>query len=145
MTDKYYEQLWETILSGNVWHGKVANRRKSGSMYWAKQTVAPITNGAGQINRFVGILTDISPLKQREQQLEVLERVLRHNLRNEMTVIRGRAELIRWQVEAETATQVETILTKSDELIQLVEKERVIAEALSDDHQLIDIDVGTVV
>ena len=41
--------------------------------------------------RLRGIVQDISSRKQREQQMQVLNRVLRHNLRNDMNVIWGRA------------------------------------------------------
>ncbi|WP_286238648.1 PAS domain-containing protein [Neptuniibacter halophilus] len=38
--------LWETIESGNKWHGYVKNLRKDGAYYWVKATVIPnIRNG----------------------------------------------------------------------------------------------------
>ncbi|WEL17327.1 Signal transduction histidine kinase, contains PAS domain [Halorhabdus sp. SVX81] len=39
-------------------------------------------------------LRDVTDRTRREQQLDVLNRLLRHNLRNEMNVIRGHAELL---------------------------------------------------
>jgi signal transduction histidine kinase len=38
-------------------------------------------------------LRDVTERRQREQRLDVLNRVLRHNLRNEMNVVRGNVEL----------------------------------------------------
>jgi PAS domain S-box-containing protein len=43
----------------------------------------------------VGIVRDITEPKGREQRLAVLERVLRHNLKNKMNVILGRSEALR--------------------------------------------------
>ena len=42
-----------------------------------------------------GVLKDITERRRREQRMEVMDRILRHNLRNEMNVVRGRAEMIR--------------------------------------------------
>lgn len=41
-----------------------------------------------------GAIQDITQLKEREQRLMVLNRILRHNIRNELNVIAGNAELL---------------------------------------------------
>jgi PAS domain S-box-containing protein len=33
--DSFYKNLWETILSGNDWHGELMNRNKNGNFYWS--------------------------------------------------------------------------------------------------------------
>ncbi|MDH3254925.1 MAG: PAS domain-containing protein [Acidobacteriota bacterium] len=35
----FYRDLWRTVLSGEAWHGRVANRHKSGRLYTAEQTI----------------------------------------------------------------------------------------------------------
>lgn len=45
----------------------------------------------GRVSDAYAVYTDITDRKQREQQLTVLNRVLRHNLRNEMNLIQGHA------------------------------------------------------
>ncbi|HFQ92454.1 MAG TPA: PAS domain-containing sensor histidine kinase, partial [Anaerolineae bacterium] len=35
----YYQNLWETISSGNVWQGEIINRRKDGSLYVEEMTI----------------------------------------------------------------------------------------------------------
>lgn len=42
----------------------------------------------------IGAIQDITLSKQREQRIMVLNRVLRHNLRNDLTIIKGHAELL---------------------------------------------------
>jgi len=44
-------------------------------------------------------LYDVTEERRRKQQLSVLNRVIRHNLRNEMTIIRGHAEMIGEEVD----------------------------------------------
>ncbi len=49
--------------------------------------------------RAFGVYVDISEQKRRERRLEVLNRVLRHNVRNKTTVVRGYAELVADRVD----------------------------------------------
>jgi PAS domain S-box-containing protein len=41
-----------------------------------------------------GAIVDVTKMKEREQRLQVLNRILRHNLRNDLNVIQGRAEML---------------------------------------------------
>ncbi len=49
----YYEEMWQTILRGDVWHGEIINRRKDGSLVAAKTTIAPIREHGQEITHFV--------------------------------------------------------------------------------------------
>lgn len=31
---KIYKEMWETIVSGKIWRGRVKNRKKDGGYYW---------------------------------------------------------------------------------------------------------------
>jgi PAS domain S-box-containing protein len=68
--DVFYEELWDTILSGEVWRGEIINETRSNERYVAKQTISPITNNAGDIVRFVAVNEDITELRDYQQQLE---------------------------------------------------------------------------
>lgn len=57
---EFYEALWQTISSGNVWKGKFVNRRKDGSTYWERATISPVKNHHGDITHFVAIKEDIT-------------------------------------------------------------------------------------
>ena len=63
----FYKEMWDTILSGNVWRNKVINRRKDGTLFYENLTITPIRNGAGSITRFVGIQHDITERTLAEQ------------------------------------------------------------------------------
>lgn len=64
----FYQQMWDTILSGNVWRGELINRRKDGSLYHEEQTITPVTNDAGVITHFIGVKQDISARVQEERE-----------------------------------------------------------------------------
>jgi PAS domain S-box-containing protein len=70
MPDGYFDRLWESVLSGEVWNEEVVNRRKDGELYHAHQTIAPIVDEAGDVEAFVAIQTDISDRKTQERRLQ---------------------------------------------------------------------------
>lgn len=55
-----YQALWQSITTGQVWRGKLLNRRANGERYLAEVTIAPLTDGNGQISHFLGMHRDIS-------------------------------------------------------------------------------------
>ncbi len=68
--DDYYERLWTTILDGETWEESIINETKAGEYYHAEQTIAPIVDGAGEIEGFVAVQRDITERKRREHDLE---------------------------------------------------------------------------
>jgi PAS domain S-box-containing protein len=68
----FFEQMWQTIASGQVWKGEMCNRSKQGNLYWVDTTIAPIFNARGQVSKYVSIRFDITERKQVERDLEQL-------------------------------------------------------------------------
>jgi len=66
----FYQNLWDTILSGKVWQGETVNRKKDGSLYIEQQTISPVLDGDGVISNFIAIKEDISRRKKAESELE---------------------------------------------------------------------------
>lgn len=66
----FYKEMWDTILAGRVWHGELENRHKLGHLYTEEQTIAPVSNDAGQITHFIGIKQDVTRRKVHEETLE---------------------------------------------------------------------------
>ncbi len=66
----FYENLWQTILAGQVWRGEIVNRRKDGSLYIEDMTITPVTNTAGEIDYFIAIKLDITRRRQAEVSLQ---------------------------------------------------------------------------
>lgn len=70
-----------------------------------------------------GIYTDITDQKERERQLRVLHRVLRHNLRNGLNVVTAAAnQLIAAECAADRRYLASTLVDRADELVALSEK-----------------------
>ncbi len=68
----FYQQLWETILAGQVWRGELVNKRKDGSIYHEEQTISPVRDSDGKILKFIGIKQDITHRKQTEARVLTL-------------------------------------------------------------------------
>lgn len=79
-----------------------------------------------------GIIQDITDEREREQQLGVIDRVLRHNLHNDMTVIRGFAEEIQRTCSGTIEEDAAQIVRRAEDLVELAEKEREIVKVLSE-------------
>ena len=64
--ERFYRNLWETILSGQTWHGELINRRRDGNLYYEEMSIAPVRDETGQITHFVAIKQDINDRKRAE-------------------------------------------------------------------------------
>jgi sigma-B regulation protein RsbU (phosphoserine phosphatase) len=75
---EFYSRLWDQILRGEDFHGTLVDRKKSGELYWAEQTISPIRDSAGVISHFVSVSKDITALRrqqEREVQLQMARNV----------------------------------------------------------------------
>lgn len=56
----FYKNMWDTILSGNNWHGEIINRHKNGTLYSEALSIAPIVDKQKKVTNFVAIKQDIT-------------------------------------------------------------------------------------
>ena len=68
--EAFYSAMWQSINNTGHWSGEIINHRKDGKFYTAWLTISAITNDHGVVTHYVGISSDISRLKQHEQQLQ---------------------------------------------------------------------------
>jgi PAS domain S-box-containing protein len=69
MDNVLYQDMWETILSGDIWNGEIINKNKDGNMFWELVSISPIRDEHGEITHFVGCKVDITEQKRMEQEL----------------------------------------------------------------------------
>lgn len=65
----FYERLWKTILSGEVFRDVLINRKKNGEIYYSEKTITPIKDMQGNITHFVSTDKDITERKRYEEEL----------------------------------------------------------------------------
>ena len=104
---------------------------------------APLTDPGDNHVGYTLVFQDITEEVRREQRLSVLNRVLRHNLRNDMTVVKGNVALAQERTNGGTVTEaLDTAVATADDLIETSEKARTVAETIreaSDDTYRIDV------
>lgn len=72
----FYERLWTTILSGQIFRFVVTNKSKDGQLFEEDQTITPIRDGNGRISHFVTTGRDITHRKRTEEALRRLNNQL---------------------------------------------------------------------
>ena len=74
---EFYQNIWDTISSGQFWQGTICNRRRDGSYYWVASTITPFLDARGKPYQYVSIRTDITPTKLVEVELKLSRERLR--------------------------------------------------------------------
>jgi len=86
----------------------------------------------GAVTCVVGSTRDITDRRRREQQLRVMDHLLRHNLRNDMNVILGQAQYAAERGDQVVESCAETISQTGERLLESAEKERDVVSVLTD-------------
>lgn len=73
---EFYEKLWGTITTGQVWTGVFHNKRKNGSLYWESATIAPVIDQNGVVTNYVAVKEDITARRMAEEQVRKLSQAV---------------------------------------------------------------------
>jgi len=106
---------------------------------------APLTDGDGDITGLVGTGRDISDRVRREERLSVLNRVLRHNIRNQSSVLLARAGHLRERVDDDHETHVAAIGEVARRLSRMGQLARKVDRALAEADDLAPVPLTAVV
>ncbi len=79
----FFQDLWSTVISGNIWRGQICNRNKNGNLYWVESTLIPFLDEQGRPFQYLAIRFDITGRKQAEQTIS--QQVEREKLLREIT------------------------------------------------------------
>ena len=71
--DEFYQELWETISSGNEWRGVFSNRKKNGGIFWESAVISPIKNKDGNPTHYIKVAEDITERRLAEEKLRLSE------------------------------------------------------------------------
>lgn len=121
---------------------EIRNYRKDGTEFWNHLEIAPVRDEAGNVVNYIGFQQDITGRRERYRQLGILDRVLRHNLRNNMSVVQSQADGIRSKTSGAVAASAGKIIDRSEQVISMAEKERKITDLLQERPRLEEITVS---
>jgi len=105
---------------------------KSGRTVYVDMRMVPIYEPSVELadrtpDDIVGLqvmVQDATQRRQREGLISVINRVLRHNVRNKMTVIGGRAEILAAKLDGEHKQNADAIVQAASQLLSLTESAR---------------------
>ncbi len=106
--EMFYEELWDSIRSGETFRADLVNQRKDGTQYIEDEQISPVTDEEGTVTHFVSTGRDVTEKRKREEELieakEEAERMnqlksaflanMSHEIRTPLTSILGFAEAI---------------------------------------------------
>ncbi|MBI5240248.1 MAG: PAS domain S-box protein, partial [Elusimicrobia bacterium] len=96
--DAFFKQLWQTVTAGQVWRGRITNRKKDGSLYLDETAISPVHDASGRIVNFVAVRHDVTAEVEREGQLRQAQKMeaigllaggVAHDVNNMLTLILG--------------------------------------------------------
>ncbi|MFC3956946.1 sensor histidine kinase [Halovivax cerinus] len=99
---------------------------------WERGTrVEPTPDGTPRIE---GYVADVTDRRERAEQLQVISHLLRHNVRNDMTVVRGYTSLLAEETD-EFDDETTVMLDRIDDLLTTVDKTQPIVDVLTTPHE----------
>ncbi|MCX7009868.1 MAG: PAS domain S-box protein, partial [Kiritimatiellaeota bacterium] len=100
---EFYLWMWAVLSAGQIWKGRLINKRKNGTFFEEEASIAPVRDAAGQIINYVAVKRDIThevALEEQHRQAVKLEAVGRlaggvaHDFNNKLQIILSSVEMI---------------------------------------------------
>ncbi|MDR5657711.1 PAS domain S-box protein [Halodesulfurarchaeum sp. HSR-GB] len=137
-SDKYKRYADTLDAVGEINQFEYQVRTAEGETRWVSDSVKVLRDDQGGFEGYRGAVIDITEKKNQEEALKrqtnlsiVLNRVLRHNLRNDISVVRGYTQMMAEKLD--DTNYGEKALKTIDSLIELSEKARVLDQLISSD------------
>ena len=99
----FYDRMWRILSSGQVWRGRLTNKKKDGTLYEETASISPIKDSQGQIVNYVAVKRDMTAeaILQRQllhaQKMEAVGTLaggLAHDFNNLLQAILGYTDLL---------------------------------------------------
>jgi len=99
----FYRRMWGSLVQGQVWRGRLVNKRKDGVLYEEDASITPLRDLTGQITNYVAVKRDVSreallegALRQ-AQKMDAIGQLaggVAHDFNNLLGIISGNVELL---------------------------------------------------
>jgi len=67
-----FKDIWKTILSKNIWRGKLKNLSKDGKTYIVQAVIAPVLDDNNEIYEFIATRYEITDIINKQEKIEKL-------------------------------------------------------------------------
>lgn len=134
--EEIYAEIVETILDYEAWSGDFELRTKEGDGVFGRGSVAPVVLD-GETKGYVAVFIDTTKQRRYENAMDVLNRLLRHDLRNDLNVAYGNLQNAQSRIDDDDVShhleQVEVALAR---VINRSERARNLGELLEQAYEL---------
>ncbi len=105
--EAFYKEMWYAVSNGDVWKGRLINKRKDGTLIEQETTISPIRDSSGQIIGYVSVNRDVTEQIKLENQLRQAQKMeaigtlaggIAHDFNNILSAIIGFTELARMKL-----------------------------------------------
>jgi PAS domain S-box-containing protein len=105
----FFSTIIDTLQRGEIWQGRMINKRRDHSLYETEATVSPIKNKAGSITNYVSVQRDVSNEVRLERQLRQAQKMeaigtlaggIAHDFNNLLMGIQGNISLSLLDIES---------------------------------------------
>jgi len=128
------KELWEKVLSGQIYRGKSINKKKDGSLYYESMTVTPLLDSNNNITHLVSVGSDITERQQAENDKIAREAAdqankaksmflanMSHEIRTPMNAIIGFSDLLYSSIkDPKQRSQIEAIRSSGKNLLRII-------------------------
>ncbi len=73
--EKFYKKMWKTLQSGEIWRGRVVNRKKDSTLYTEEKVISPVINDTGCVVNYVSVSRDITKEIAQEEKIKQSEKM----------------------------------------------------------------------
>lgn len=119
--DAFYAGMWRTLAAGEVWQGRLVNKRKDGSEFEEEAVLSPVTGDDGRVTHYVAVKRDVSQQVRQEralrhsQKLEAIGQLaagVAHEINTPMQFIGDNVRFLEdaWSGVAEVSRAVQAVL-----------------------------------
>ena len=107
----FFNSIIEILQRGEIWQGRMVNKRSNHSLYETEATVSPIKNKAGEITNYVSVQRDVTHEVRLERQLRQAQKMeaigtlaggIAHDFNNLLMGIQGNISLSLLDIEADS-------------------------------------------
>ncbi|GAB6860342.1 hypothetical protein JCM17092_04310 [Haloplanus litoreus] len=129
---RFESEILPKVAEGGEWRGEATGVRADGSYFPQELSLSPLSNG-----RYICVVRDNTErrryevrLERQRDNLEILNQVVRHDIRNDLQVVLGYAESLRQFADDERNGHVERVVKSARNAVEITETAGDVAEVM---------------